>query len=99
MAKEVAKEKETDGDMGEIRALFGVDAPPATPGTDSNAAAPEEAPASPTRTKVYLGGRELEVDPDIADAIRSEIDTKAGRYGSELQRMREQIARLEGATM
>jgi hypothetical protein len=54
--------------------------------------APDKAPV-----KVTLGGREVEVDPDVADLIRRDLDTRAGTYGAELQRLREQVSRLEGA--
>lgn len=61
---------------------------------------PDEAASQPAGqvVKLTVGGREVEVSSETAEAIRREMDARAGRYGSELQQLREQIARLEGVT-
>jgi len=54
-------------------------------------------PAQPLTVKLSLGGREVEVSAEVADLVRRDQDTRAGTYGSDIQRLREQVARLEGA--
>lgn len=60
--------------------------------------APEATDDAPPVTKLTLAGREVEVSSDIADLVRREIDTRAGVHGSQIQDLREQVARLEGLT-
>ncbi len=53
---------------------------------------PEDTPP-PTR-KVRLGGKEYELPEDLAVAVERERDAAAGRRGSELQALREEVRQL-----
>lgn len=60
----------------------------------ADAAKPSAEVAAVPKRKLTLGGKEVEVDEDAEGAFRREIDSRAGKWGSEKQRLENEIARL-----
>jgi hypothetical protein len=84
-----------DAEAAAAAAAAAAPAKPAEPsGTQPDPAKPGTEAQPVAKRKLTLGGKEVEVDEDAEGAFRREIDSRAGKWGSEKQRLENEIARL-----